>query len=232
MNLSSRNIAFTGFVHDGFGIALWQADGSGPEPAATGHTFITPVEPITAHYYVASRDYVDVSARGGLCATGLNGEWPRFQSALATARRDVRDLVIRLPLTTAGPDREGEDWFFRDGVETRFLQPQAPLPLSLQANALLEFAPPRLVLTEDYRNARDFSDVKISLVSDTVAVRPAPGALDGPFAGVVEGFLADLAGRPVRFVVDAIQLAETAFSGHGRTNARFAEIPSARVEVD
>jgi len=232
MSISHRNIAFTGFVQDGFGIALWQADGSGPEPAATGHTFITPVEPITAHYYVASRDYVDVSAHGGLRATRLNGEWPQFEAALATARHEARDLVMRLPLTTAGPDREGEDWFFRDGIETRFLQPQAPLPLSLQANALLEFAPLRLVLTEDYRSARDFSEVKIALVSDAVAVRPAPGSLDGPFAVVVEAFLADLRGRPVRIVVDAIQLTETTFSGHGRTNARFAEIPSARVEVD
>ncbi len=231
MSVLRRSIAFAGFVQDGFGIALWQADGSGPEPAATGHTFITQVEPITAHYYVASRDHVDVSAHGGMRATGLQGGWPRFQAALATARRDVRDLIMRLPLTTAGPDREGEDWFFRDGVETRFLRAQAPLPVSLQANALLGFAPLGLVLTEDYRNARDFSEVKISLVSDPIAVRSAPGALDGPFAGIVEGALADFAGRPVRLVVDAIQLSETTFSGHGRTNARFAEIPMARVEI-
>jgi hypothetical protein len=228
---SNDNIALAGLLADGFGVALWQADGSGPEPAATGHTFITPIEPITAHYYIASRDYVDLAARGSLGATGLVGSWVRFGAALVAARRNVSDLVIRLPLTTAGADREGEDWFYEDGVETRFLQPQAPIPLSLQGNALLEFSPRRLILTEDYRAARDFSDVRIALVSEASPARAARGALDGPFAAIANAFLADLAGRSVRFVVDAIRLTSTTFSGHGRTNARFAEIPMARLEV-
>ncbi len=231
MNGSNQSVTFTGHVRDGFGIALWQADGSGPEPKATGHTFVTPVEPITAHYYIASRDYVDVAARGGLHATALVGEWPTFAAALAAAGRKVSDLVIRLPLTTAGPDREGEDWFFRDGVETRFLRPQAPLPLSLQVSALLEFAPPRLVLTEDYRGAREFADVRISLVSEATPARAARSALDGPFAAIADAFLADLAGGSVRIVVDSIRLTPATFVGNGRTSGRFAEIPSARLEV-
>jgi hypothetical protein len=231
MNGMIRGIEFTVLVADGFGIALWQADGTGPEPAATGHRFITAVEPITAHYYVASRDYVDISARGGVCASGMIGEWPMFQAALAAARRKLSDLVLRLPLTTPGPDREGEDWFFSDGVETRFLRPQAPLPLSLQGSALLEFAPSRLVLTEDYRGARHFADVRISLVSEVAPARATSSVGDGPFAQVAAGLLADFAGRPVRLAVDSISLSPTRFAGNGRTSGRFAEIVSARLEV-
>lgn len=231
MNVPNQSIAFTGLVRDGFGIALWQADGSGPEPAAKGHTFVTPIEPITAHYYIASRDYVDVSARGGIYATALIGAWPRLAAALSALGRKTSDLVIRLPLTTAGPDREGEDWFYRDGVETRYLQPQAPLPVSLQGNALLELAPTRLVLTEDYRDARAFADVRISLVSQPTPVSAVRGVAEGPFAALAQAFLADLGGRPVRFVVDSIQLTARTFAGHGRTSARFAEIPRAHLEV-
>lgn len=231
MSVANQSIVFRGCVPDGFGIALWQADGTGPEPAAKGHTFITPIEPITAHYYVASRDYVDARARGGLCATAVTGAWPRLQAALAAAGRQTADLVLRLPLTTPGPDREGEDWFYRDGVETRYLRPQAPLPLSLQGNALLEFARTRLVLTEDYRGARAFADVRIALASGPTAAAVAPGAAAGPFAAVAAAFLEDLAGRPVRFIVEAIQLTAHAFKGNGRTSGRFAEIPAARLEV-
>lgn len=231
MNGAIQAIELVGQVGEGFGVALWQADGTGPEPAATGHKFLTPVEPITAHYYIASRDYVDISARGGVRATGIVGEWPMFQAALTAARRKLSDLVMRLPLTTPGSDREGEDWFFRDGVETRFLRPQAPLPLSLQGNALLELAPARLVLTEDYRGARAFADVRISLVSEAAPVRAIPSVGDGPFAHVAAGLLADLAGRSVRFVVDSIRLSRTTFSGNGRTSGRFAEIAAARLEV-
>lgn len=231
MNGMTKAIEVTGLVADGFGIALWQADGTGPEPAATGHRFITPIEPITAHYYIASRDYVDISARGGVRASATVGEWPMFQAALAAARRKLSDLVLRLPLTTPGPDREGEDWFFRDGVETRFLRPQSPLPLSLQGNALLEFAPPRLVLTEDYRGARHFADVRITLISEATPARVVASVSEGPFAQVAAGLLADLAGRSVRLAVDSIRLSATRFAGNGRTSGRFAEIPSARLEV-
>lgn len=224
-------ITFSGRVRDGFGIALWQADGTGPEPAAVGHSFITAVEPITAHYYVASRDHVEPSARGVVGADALVGPWPRLAQALAAAGRRAAELVMRLPLTTAGADREGEDWFFRDGVETRYLRPQAPLPLALGTDPLVEFAPPRLVLTEDYRGARDFSEVRISLVSDATPVRLAPGAQRGRYAAVAQAFLDDLGGRSVRFVVDRIELVAETFAGHGRLVGRFAEIPTARVEV-
>ncbi|MFL6647213.1 MAG: hypothetical protein ACJ8KO_04560 [Sulfurifustaceae bacterium] len=231
MTAGNTAITFSGRVRDGFGIALWQADGSGPEPAAVGHSFITAIEPITAHYYIASREYIDSSARGVVSADALIGHWPRLTQALAAAGRRVADFVMRLPLTTAGADREGHDWFFREGVETRYLRPQGALPFALGTDPFVEFAPPRLELTEDYRGARDFSDVRISLVSDATPVRLASGAIRGRYAAVAQAFLDDLAGRSVRFVVDRIELVAETFAGHGRLVGRFAEIPTARVEV-
>lgn len=224
-------IAFSGAFRDGLGIALWQADGGGPEPAATGHSFDAPFERITAHYYIASRDHVDRDARGGLVAIGLSGEWPELGAALAAEGRALGELVMRLPLTTAGADREGEDWFYRDDVETRYLRPQAPLPLLLGDDPLLAFAPARLVLTEDYRGARNFAEVRLALVSEPTAAAAASGAPEGPHARLVGALLADLGTRPVRFVVEAIRLTPERFEGRGRTSGRYAEIPLARLEV-
>lgn len=230
MSAAGSAITFRGLMGEGLGIALWQADGSGPEPAATGHTFVTPLRPVTAHYYVASRDHVDASARGGLAATALAGGWPRLRAALAAARLPLAQLVMRLPLTTAGADKEGEDWFYRDGVETRYLRPQGALPLLLGAIPLIEFAPTRLILIEDYNGARQFSDVRITLASDpSVAARAR--AIGGSSTDVAEALLADLAGRSVRFVVDAIHLSPEMFGGNGRTHGRYADVPAARMEV-
>lgn len=231
MKASSLGIGFQGLVDDGLGVALWQADGSGPEPRAIGHSFTTPIETITAHYYIASRDYVDVTARGGLAATDFFGEWPRVRAAFMDVGSALENLTIRLPLTTAGADREGEDWFYRDGVETRHLRSQMPLPLLLDDQVLLEFAPPRLVLTEDYRGARRFADVRIALMSDPTPTTVAAKSLTAEMRVLIDAFVADLDGRPVQFIVDAIQLTSRTFDGQGRMSGRYAEIPAARIEV-
>ncbi|HEY8553212.1 MAG TPA: hypothetical protein VIL43_01580 [Burkholderiales bacterium] len=221
-------IEFRGRYGDGLGIALWQADGSGPEPAAVGHRFVTPIETITAHYYIASRDHVDPAARGGLAGVALRGEWSDTRAALAAGGGAPADLVLRVPLTTPGADREGEDWHYRDGVETRYLRPHAPLTLLCGGAVVLEFAPARLVLTEDYRGARSFADVRIALVFDaTEAYAPSAPAM----RALTDALLADLAGRPVRFVVDAVRLTPHTFAGAGRTSGRYAEIPAARLEL-
>ena len=228
----SLSVLFRGLVADGLGIALWQADGSGPEPAAVGHRFVTPIETITAHYYIASRDFIDPAARAGLTATELRGSWSRARTALNANGVAVTNLSMRVPLTTAGADREGEDWFYRDDVETRYLQPQAPLRLLLGGETVLEFPASRLVLTEDYRGAREFAEVRIALGSDPTPVRAPSGDVRSVAAdALMQALLTDLAGRSIRFVVDAIHLTNETFDGKGRTSGRYAEIPAARLEV-
>jgi hypothetical protein len=225
-------VLFRGLVADGLGIALWQADGSGPEPAAVGHRFVTPIETITAHYYIASRDFIDPTARAGLTATELDGSWARARAALVANGLAVTNLSMRVPLTTAGADREGEDWSYRDDVETRYLQPQAPLRLLLNDETVLEFPARRLVLTEDYRGVRKFAEVRIALISDPTPVRaPSGDARSVAAHALMQALLTDLAGRSIRFVVDAIHLTNETFDGKGRTSGRYAEIPAARLEV-
>lgn len=224
-------LRFAGLARDRLGIALWQADGSGPEPAATGHTFTTPLGPITAHYYIASRDYdrIDPGARGAAACLGPDRGWPALAAALAAHGRAYADLVVRVPLTSAGAAREGEDWVYRDDVETRHLRPQAPLVLALADAPMLALPAERLTLTEDYRGATRFADVRLSLVSSPVAVQSLPAA-PAVAREIARAFLADLAGAPLRLVVASIRLLPETFAGAGRLGGRFAEIPGARLE--
>lgn len=226
-----KSIRFGGLVRDNLGIAMWQADGTGPEPAAIGHTFNTPLYPITAHYYIASRDYVSPDAPGAVAAVATDGDWPQLHRALAQHKRSLEELVVRLPLTTPGADREGVDWRYHDGIENRHLYPQAALPLLLGHIPLVEFAPRRLILTEDYNNAETFADVHISIVSDPAPERRSSAPAGNAATDIAQALLADLVDHPVRFVVDSIHLAPETFSGNGRVHGRFADIPVARLEV-
>jgi len=225
-------IPFAGVAKDGLGIALWQADGTGPEPAAAGHAFDTPVGRIHSHYYIASRDYagIDPRARGALAARAPLRGFPRLAAALAAAGLGPDALVIRLPLITPGADREGIEWNYRDGIETRCLRPSGPIPMLVSGEPALHLAVARLVLVEDYRGATTFAEARLSLASDPFAVVPAATAR-GPAAALAHAIVQDINGRELRFVADRLVLLPEEFGGNGRMRGRFAEIPTAHLIV-
>lgn len=232
--MSARgHIPFVGRAHDKLGIAMWQADGSGPEPAAVGHSFDTPLERITAHYYVASRDYggIDPQARGGLKAAAPFRGFTRFAAALAAAKRRPDDVVLKLPLISPREDREGHEWTYRDGVETRRLYLHGHARLELGGAPLLALPVPVLVLTEDYRGARDFNDVRLSLASEPCVPQIAAAGVRSTDRLVAQALLADLDGGGLRLVADAVKLLEQTFGGNGRLGGRFGEIREARMEI-
>lgn len=220
---------FTGLARDRLGIAMWQADGTGAEPRAVGHTFVTPLRPVTSHYYIASRDHVDPTARGTAMLVEPVGS-PRLARALREEGAAPEELRVRLSLLTPGADREGIEWFYRDGVETRHLAPRDGVELRFRNTLLLALPVPRLVLTEDYRGAGSFADVRLSIVSDPFLPRLAPDA-DATARRLGAALLEDLGGSRLRIVVDAIRLLPDTFEGEGRLQGRFAELPSARMET-
>lgn len=227
------HIAFSGHARDHLGIAMWQADGSGPEPAATGHTFVTPLQPITAHYYIASRDYggIDPAARGALQARAPVRGFPRFAAALGQLGYRPDALVVRLPLITPGEDREGRDWTYRDGVETRRLHLAGGVRLELAGESFMTLPVPLLVLTEDYRGAREFDDVRLSLMSEPFVPRLGADVTRPELRAAGQALLADLNRASLRFVAESVVLLPQTFSGNGRIDGRFGEIPAARMEA-
>lgn len=230
--MTRASIDFAGLAADGLGLALWQADGTGPEPTAAGHSFETPIGRINSHYYIASRDYagIDPRARGGLAARAPLQGFTHLADALRTTGVRLADLVIRLPLTTPGEDREGIDWQYRDDVETRYLRTAEPIPIEIRSMPVLHMAVNRLVLTENYRGAHQFADVRLSLASDPLRVLPVAGA-SGVVATVANALLRDIGDRKLRFIAERVLLMPDGFAGSGRTHGYFAEIPAARLET-
>ena len=79
---SHAQIQLQGLALDNEGVACWDADGSGPEPEAFGHTH--PFGWGSTLYYSASRDYVDANPDAALChfKEDIVG-FPQFVQALA-----------------------------------------------------------------------------------------------------------------------------------------------------
>lgn len=226
-----QSITFVGLARDHYGIALWQADGTGPEPEAVGHTFQTPIGPITAHYYSASRDYdsIDPQSTGGLVAGEPITGFRHFPSALKEHGYTLGDVVMKMALTTSTGDTEGTDWSYAGDVEKRRMRLSAPFMLELKREAFIALAAGCVTLTEDYRDARSFSDVLISLVTDPLTPQDASRDSSSGAQKLAHAFLKDVANATLRLSVDKIQLTADGFGGRGRTKARFADIIGARL---
>jgi hypothetical protein len=106
---AQQQIPFEGLFSQGEGIASWNADGSGPEPAATGH--INPNTGTPSTYYSASRDYVtgNPDHAGAHFLPEITG-FPTFLQALSDHGFTCDQVKIKLSLATYEEDIEGLDW--------------------------------------------------------------------------------------------------------------------------
>lgn len=96
-------IQFQGLMSENEGGAVWDADGSGPEPYGNGHGGYG--------YYVASRDYVNPSSSAGSHLTNIVSGFPAFAQALADNGYTLQQVKFKVGLSSIGEDQEGEDWF-------------------------------------------------------------------------------------------------------------------------
>lgn len=109
---AQQQIQFEGYYSQGEGLAGWDADGSGPEPAATGHSIPAPGFG-NQTYYGSSHDYItgnpDHAAFHFL--SGMTG-FPLFEQALTDHGFTPEQVKCKYKLATLGDDIEGVDWFF------------------------------------------------------------------------------------------------------------------------
>jgi hypothetical protein len=108
---AQQQIPFQGMVSQGFGVAAWNADGTGPEPAATGHQVPFPGFG-NQFYYGASRDYVSGNPDHTCFAFSpdITG-FPNFTQALTDHGFTPDQIKAKFGLVTLGEDEEGLDWF-------------------------------------------------------------------------------------------------------------------------
>ncbi|MCB2222421.1 MAG: T9SS type A sorting domain-containing protein [Bacteroidetes bacterium] len=111
-----QQIEFIGLAEDGEGSAAWNADGSGPEPAAMGH--INPNTGSASLYYIASRDYITQNPEDALATfqDGIIG-FPQFAQALTNNGFEPDNVKMKFGLGSYEGDVEGLDWFNMAGQE-------------------------------------------------------------------------------------------------------------------
>ena len=122
--IPTTSLSFTSTLENAAGVALWNSDGSGDEPAAQGHA-LEVCEGLVTPYYLASADYAGISltapgAGRGAASTGLDA----FNAHLATMGMNLDDLRLKIGLSDMGADEEGVDWSFDEAslVEQRLYQ--------------------------------------------------------------------------------------------------------------
>jgi parallel beta-helix repeat protein len=106
---SQSQIQFEGYHSQGEGGAGWNADGTGPEPAATGHQVPLPGAGIQS-YYAASLDYITGDPDNACfhLKEGING-FPAFEAALADNGYLPGQVKIKVGLNSLEEDLEGID---------------------------------------------------------------------------------------------------------------------------
>jgi len=109
-------LPITGLAADHEGLACWNADGTGPEPEATGHTFWYGGTQYWTTYYIASRDYDDIDPDPNACIGHFIGDlidFPNLNVQLNYLGYTLDQLTAKTDIATMGNDIEDEDW----GVE-------------------------------------------------------------------------------------------------------------------
>ena len=112
---AQQQIPFHGYVSQGEGIAGWNADGSGPEPAATGHQVPAPGF-ANQFYYGSSHDFISGNPDDACFhfTSNMTG-FPLFEQALTDNGFTPEQVKCKYGLTSLENDVEGLDWFFMDG---------------------------------------------------------------------------------------------------------------------
>jgi len=219
---SNAQIPIQGLEADHEGIAVWDADGSGPEPEGYGHTYPSG---ISVGYYGASRDYagIDADPDAALChfLDNITG-FPLFVQALADNGFTAGQVKVKTSLFGLKDDIEGEDWFnignmhyFNryDGyyfielngepmISGYLYYIHCPVPSTGPAQCKSSFSCPV--------NASENSSLEVQ--------------------DVAAAFLTDMDGMELRLVLTDLLSTGTTFNGNGRLNTNFINIGSGYLE--
>jgi len=211
-----------GVESDDMGGATWNADGSGPEAAATGHDLSaihSAFSGYTAYYYVAGRDHVNASGVASMKIVDGRA-LTATQKALTAHGYAEEDITLRHDVADLGGDVEGVDWVVHGMVETRWYR-GATYHMLLSGEEILEMADVELEVVIDYGSPSDTSDDVLS--GSTNQAAPADVSTSAAGAAVAAALLADLDGRSFYLTVTDLQTPaiSTGLSGDGRSGAYF-----------
>jgi hypothetical protein len=200
-----------GNVSNHQGMARWNADGSGPEPVATGHTMING---LPATYYFSTVDYgsIDPQATSGFRFTGTASGFSNFISALLGNGFSSSDVTIKFGLYDLGNDIEGEDWWVNGNIETWKLESEQDILIQVNGEDMV--GAPAPTLSADL----DFGTYEWLVKSDSFLVEDRSATSSAEVQDVAAAFLSDLSGNGLILVRPlAPNTNETSFNGNGRS---------------
>lgn len=220
----NAQIPLQGLAADHEGTTCWDADGTGPEPEAYGHT--DPNGWGSARYYGASRDYdgIDPDPNAALChlLDNITG-FPLFVQALANHGFTPGQVKIKAGMNKLKDDVEGDDWFFFNNVSYMnrydsyyYIELNGEPMVTAYIN---QFFVSNAAGSSSWNLTGNFSRPWDASGSGSTAVKEIAAA-----------FLADLDGQELRLVIDDLQWTGESFGGCGRLNGAFHEIVSGYLE--
>ncbi|HDO27172.1 MAG TPA: T9SS type A sorting domain-containing protein [Bacteroidetes bacterium] len=199
-----------GLYADNEGTVAWNADGTGPEPPGDGHGNLL--------YYSASVDYDGINPDPDAClAHGLEGS-DGFQNTLLQLQYrglNVSDLKLKMGLCSLGPDVEGEDWGWENGLQwlneynnkiTVEIDGEPILEVLLDTNKMVFIKPYDLIWTTET------SIGKVYDISENASQ-------DAQY--VAQSFLKDLGSHYLMIDVSNLQYAGDFSDNNGRSGAYY-----------
>jgi len=226
-----QSISFVGLADEHMGIATWNADGTGKEPAKDHPPLTTPIGEIKHHYYGSSPDYdgIDPESPGGLRATEAVCGFTHFMAALRKEGYSISDLVANVPFYTPTEDPTG--WSYENDIEKRYMRSHGPTVFRLRGEQLFQVPADRSVSLSDWGVAK-FSDVRFWGYTEPSRAEDISRSSSEAIQRIAQAFLKDVGSQRLCFVMDALVLRhDLAFSGNGRVGGMIVEVTSSRLEV-
>lgn len=216
----AANIPFTGLETDNQGLAAWNTDGSGMEPARIGHEIIQSGS--YAYYYLASPSYGGINPNS---SSSLQGKEPTtgFLDLTKTLTDNgylLGNISVNLGLVSLGNDIQGQDWFSNGNREIRYYAGDG-IVIKVNGEDIIRAPLDRFTLTIDYSGASPLEN-RISGWAD-LGVFENISAKSSPKAqAVANAFLRDINNNDTRITFDSLQpAAQLEFGGNGRLGAFF-----------
>jgi hypothetical protein len=226
-----QSISFEGLSDEHMGIATWNADGSGKEPARVNPPLTTPLGEIRHHYYGSSPDYdgIDPESPGGLRAKEFVCGFAHFMAALRREGYELSDLVANVPFYTPTEDTTG--WSYEKDIEKRYLQCHNPMVFELRGEPIFQLPAGRSVSMADWGVAK-FSEVRFWGYTEPSRPEDISQSSSVAVQRIASAFFRDVGSQRLRFVQDTFVLRhDLTFSGNGRIDGMIVEITSSRIEV-
>jgi len=231
---TNAQIPIQGIAVDHEGFAVWDADGSGPEPYGVGHPH--PFGWGSSSYYGASRDYIDNNPEAAMChfLDNITG-FPLFVQALNDNGFSPGQCKVKSGLSDLKDDIEGEDWFTFNDMHY-YNRYGAYFYIELNGE-------PMISGYTNYNNA-SISSTGSSWYNETNFTKPVDvsGNSSSEVQAVAEAFLADMEGQELRFITNT-SFSDEYIIGNGRSGGYFdidsgylekglPELPSVGLEAD